>query len=225
MPKKKTQHKEPFFNARLEIKKNSAFIKLVDDSVASPLYGKVDASVQDSDGYDERNYRNSIFRHSPLFEHMRKLRANIASTSGFYDDKGTEIKGNAHPGSFEQYIDGYFEITPERKLIRLSEGNEIELSPDGESAVWRTPDPLVPEIHFKKGERVADAFFPHLDFLLRLSDDVTLPQKSCVTTHLWNSITEKGGELTIEYIIEIDGLEAEKTGLSVKVFPYPENCS
>lgn len=208
-------------NARLEIRKKSTYVKLVDDSVASPLYGRVEAGTEDSDGYDERKYRNSILRHSPLFERMRKLRQGIASTKSFYNDKGSEIKGDENPGTVEQYIDGYFELSRDKKLIRIGEGNEIEVYQDG-TALWRTPDPISPEIYFQKGERIADAYFPHLDFLIKLGADVTFPQKNCVTTELWDSLTENGGELVIEYIIELGGLEAENTRLSVKVYPYPE---
>lgn len=210
------------YNARLEIRKKSTFVKLAQDSIASPLYGKVEADAEDSDGYDERKYRNSILRHSPLFERMRALRSTIASTKSFYDDKGSELCGDRHPGVGEQYMDGYFEVSGGRKLIRLSKENEIEVLEDG-TAVWRSPDPLSPEIYFRRGERIADGFFPHLDFLLKLGADVTFPQKNCVTTDMWDSLTESGGELVIEYIIELGGLEAENTKLSVKVFPYPEN--
>ncbi len=209
-------------NVRLEIRKHTTYVKLIDDSITSPLYGKIEQGDSDSGGYDERNYRNSIMRHSELFEHMRALRSNIASTASFYDDKDSEIKGDKEPGTAEQYTDGYFETDGNIKLIRMGTGNEIEVHGDG-TAVWRTPDPLSPEIHFEKGKRIADAVFPHLDFLIKLGADVTFPQKNCVTTELADNLTEKGGELVIEYIIELGGLEAENTRLSVKVFPYPEN--
>ena len=209
-------------NVRLEIRKQTTYVKLVDDSITSPLYGKIEQGTGDSDGYDERNYKNSIMRHSELFHHMRTLRSNIARTASFYDDKDSEIKGNKEPGLAEQYTDGYYEICGNTKLIRIGKDNEIEVYGDG-TAVWRTPDPLSPQVHFERGKRIADAFFPHLEFLIKLGADVTFPQKNCVTTELSDNLTEKGGELLIEYIIELGGLEAENTKLTIRVFPYPEN--
>ncbi len=206
-------------NARIVIKRKSTFVKLATDDVANPLYGKVEDGTDDSDGYDERKYKNSALRHSPLFEKMAKLRKN-GERIDFFRDK-TEKYSDSQPyipGEYESYEDACFEIDNDRKRIIFGQENEIELW-GGDTATWKTGDPMSPELIFKKGERISCALFPQIDFLLHLGISPDIPQKNCLTYEMTDTLTKEGGSFELGYIIELGGMEAENTKLSITVYP------
>ena len=209
-------------NMRLVIKKKSSFAKLPSPDISSPLYGKIEDGTDDSDGYDERKYRNSIMKHSILFERMRKIRAAGERTKLFEDKE--ETYGEKHrdeQGETEKHLDGTLEFTENGKILRFGECEEIEITGDG-TVIWRSADPISPELVFRKGERIATALFPHLDFLINIGAIPELPQKNCMTTEIYDNLSENGGSFVLEYLIELSAIEAESTRMTIDAYPLRE---
>lgn len=207
-------------NARLVIKQKSEFVSLSQEMAENILlYGNVEEGTSDADGYDERNYKNSIYRHSNLFRRMRRIRANIESTGGIRQSEERYIPEN--DGESEKHSDGRYEYYDDRKLIYFSDGATLEVKNDG-TAILLTDNILMPELVLRQGERISDNYYPQLDFFLKLGASIEMPQRNCYTCTLCDELTALGGSFYTEYVIEIGGVEVERTKLMVTVYPYQD---
>ncbi len=220
MAKKREKNAEDIelpMNARLIIKQKSEVASLPKEIVENVLlYGNVEEGTSDTDGYDERNYRNSIYRHSSLFHRMRRIRASIESTKGIMQDEERYIPENAQES--EKHSDGRYEFYEDRKLICFSDGATLEVRNDG-TAILLTDNVLMPELVLREGERISDNYYPHLDFLLKIGASIEMPQRNCYTCTLCDELTPLGGSFYAEYVIEIGGVEIERTKFTVTVYP------
>lgn len=206
-------------NVRVVLKRTSVFVQLPGPDITSPLFGKIESGTDDSSGYDERKYQNSIMRHSPLFERMREMRRSIEKSSSFYD--GGENYSDTHPSLPEQtelYCDGRVEMTDDGKVLLTDNGEELIFGKDG-TLRWRAQDPFCPEIVFENGKRISHAYFPHLDFLLKLGAEPEFVIRNCVTTGFSENLSERGGTMSLEYVIELGGIEFENTKLTLTLYP------
>ncbi len=206
-------------NVRILLKRQSVFVKMPEPDVTSPLYGKIDNGTDDSAGYDERKYNNSIMRFSPLFHRMRTLRKNIERTDSFLEkDELYSETAPALPGESEFYCDGRLDITCDGKIIRIADGEEIEITNDG-TVYWKKNDPFTPVLTLEKGQRISHADYPYLDFLLKLGVEPELVSRTCVTLDFSDGISEYGGTLELSYVVELCGAELESTRLTLTLYP------
>ena len=215
--KKSSEDIEISANSRLIIKQKSEFATLPKEIVENVLlYGNVEEGTSDSDGYDERNYKNSIYRHSNLFRRMRRIRASLESTKGIRQAEERYVPENAQES--EKHIDGRYEFFDDRKIIYFSDGASLEVKNDG-TAILFTDNILMPELILREGERISDSYYPHLDFLLKLGAPIDMPQRNCFTCEISDELTQAGGSFYAEYVIEIGGVEIERTKFTVTVYP------
>ena len=206
-------------NVRVRLWRSSRVLKT--DNDAFP--GVVDlGSIEDAT--DERLREHPLLRHSSLFTLTQTYRDNVRRTCGaFCEEKKPDENAQDDAQITELYFDGHLSVNEKGKTLRF--GTENLLTVQNGAAFWRTGDPLLPELIFRQGERFALGSFPPLDIFLRMGIAPELPQRSCFTKAMRDTLTETGGEFAVEYVVEIGGCEVEDTRLSLRVFPMEKDTA